>query len=369
VSVSPNGPFSFGNQPVGSPSAPIAVTIANNGSAALMITSITVGTGNTGDFSIGSSTCGASLAVNASCILNVIFDPTASGSRNAGVTITGNAGGGPITVMLTGTGVFNLPPVTVKAGGGAFGGPMLLLLGALGLLRRPRGKRHRHVAGLLGLGGMLLCGGIDPASAADDSMPASFTDHLYAGLRLGALPVDISKSSLDRQLAERGYPGVHASADTGAVGGTVYLGYQFIPYAGVEFGYAYRIATVLHLSGTVLAQPAPASIQSLLQTATGLVRGYGDIFSLTLRGRYELLAGLTINPRVGGYLWDSDVTADSGTESARTTHSGGGFSFGGSLAYRVWRGLEIGAGADRFQGNPSNNATLYAATVEWRFGG
>jgi hypothetical protein len=58
---------------------------------------------NSGDFT-QTNTCGASVAVGASCTINVTFTPTAAGPRSGTLTINDNASGSPQTVALAGAG-------------------------------------------------------------------------------------------------------------------------------------------------------------------------------------------------------------------------------------------------------------------------
>ena len=95
---------SFGNQPVGTTSAPNPVTVTNNGTASLSFTSIVA----TGDFSVAASgttcTVGAPLATSGNCVIAVAFTPTAAGARSGSLTLADNAGGSPQGVSLIGTG-------------------------------------------------------------------------------------------------------------------------------------------------------------------------------------------------------------------------------------------------------------------------
>jgi hypothetical protein len=94
---------SFGNQNVGSASAPISVGLNNTGSSNLTVTQITI----SGDFG-QTSTCvgaGANLPALTACTINVTFTPTATGVRNGTLTVADNAAGSPHQVSLTGTGV------------------------------------------------------------------------------------------------------------------------------------------------------------------------------------------------------------------------------------------------------------------------
>src|SRR5205085_481666 len=67
VTLSPSS-LNFGNQTVGTTSASQAVTLTNNQSVSLSITSITT----SGDYA-QTNTCGTSLAANSSCTINVTF--------------------------------------------------------------------------------------------------------------------------------------------------------------------------------------------------------------------------------------------------------------------------------------------------------
>jgi hypothetical protein len=102
MSLSPVS-VNFGDQAVGTKSAAAPATLTNTGTTAVAITLITFTGANPGDFS-QSNNCGKGLAPKASCTINVIFDPTASGARSAALSVTDNGGGSPQTVALSGTG-------------------------------------------------------------------------------------------------------------------------------------------------------------------------------------------------------------------------------------------------------------------------
>lgn len=92
----------FGTLTAGLASAPQTVTLSNPGTATTTLTSIT---STSGEFTLQSSTCGASLAAGASCTVGVSFAPSASGARTGALTVASNAPGSPLSVALTGTGV------------------------------------------------------------------------------------------------------------------------------------------------------------------------------------------------------------------------------------------------------------------------
>ena len=102
----------FGNQTVGTTSAASAVMVTNNGTASLTFTSIAV----TGDFAIAASgtTCSttAPVAAGGSCVINVTFTPTTTGSRSGSLTLSDNATGSPQIVSLSGTGTVSVNTIT-----------------------------------------------------------------------------------------------------------------------------------------------------------------------------------------------------------------------------------------------------------------
>ena len=92
----------------GTSSNPTTVTITNTGSALVTFATtnpISIAGANSGDFSIAanSNTCGATLAIGASCTVGVVFSPAGSGNRSATLQVNDNATGSPQTAALSGT--------------------------------------------------------------------------------------------------------------------------------------------------------------------------------------------------------------------------------------------------------------------------
>jgi phosphodiesterase/alkaline phosphatase D-like protein len=102
VNLNPNS-VNFGTQLNGSTSAPSPVTVTNAGNVALTISSVTITGANAGDFA-QTNNCGAAIAPNANCVINVTFTPSVGGARSANLSISDNAPGTPHTVALSGTG-------------------------------------------------------------------------------------------------------------------------------------------------------------------------------------------------------------------------------------------------------------------------
>jgi hypothetical protein len=317
--------------------------------------------------------------------------PADVGSYTYTLTCTGNGGSAAASAVLSA----NLVTVTVtaKSGGGSFGGYLCLCLGLLVMLRLYAVLTARKILLMndeisksrsLRAGGLLnseitttvlaltasvvvLTAGAGVSRAAGSSLddPGSPLNHLYVGVRVGSMPVRLDSSKLDQGLATLGYGSVSASTDTSAVGGTAYMGYEFTPHLDAELGYTHRNANVARLSGAIAST---ASLTPLLQDTAQLIRGYGNLYSLSLRGRFELAPRFSLDPRLGGFFWDTKVMAVGDAISIDTTHRGGGVTVGLGASYRVWRGLALGIGVDHFRGFPNNIATLYGASLEWRFG-
>ncbi len=118
------GPSSeaFGNININATSAGKDVTLANNGTGPLVVSSIAFSGANPGDFS-ATNDCNGSLAAATSCTIVVKFTPTAAGPRSADLVISDNSGNNSAsqqTVSLSGTGVA-VPNVTLSTGSLSFG--------------------------------------------------------------------------------------------------------------------------------------------------------------------------------------------------------------------------------------------------------
>jgi hypothetical protein len=102
------GSLTFSNQTVGTASASKPVTVTNNGPVAMSFASLAISTGWT-----QSNNCLPSVAANASCTINVSFQPTSTGSLTGALTLTDYSANSPQTITLSGTGI--LPAVSLSA--------------------------------------------------------------------------------------------------------------------------------------------------------------------------------------------------------------------------------------------------------------
>jgi hypothetical protein len=93
------GNGSFGTVAVGSSSAGSVFVLRNTGEGQIAISKIAA----TGDFS-ETSDCDATLDTGDSCNINVVFKPSAPGSRSGTLTVATNTAAGTYTASLSGTG-------------------------------------------------------------------------------------------------------------------------------------------------------------------------------------------------------------------------------------------------------------------------
>jgi 6-phosphogluconolactonase (cycloisomerase 2 family) len=125
VTLIPNA-LTFPATAVGAPSAAMSTTLTNFGNAPLIFTGITIDAGaNPGDFSIdpATTTCVVQTPVapgGGTCVLSVIFTPTAAGNRAANLTLADNAAPGTQALPLSGTAAAALPVVGLNPTTAAF---------------------------------------------------------------------------------------------------------------------------------------------------------------------------------------------------------------------------------------------------------
>ena len=122
VTVTP-GSLTFGSQTVSTTSAALSVTVKNTSTATVNFAGFATSGEDAEDFGVPlpNSSAGCSptgtLAAGASCTINVLFTPQASGTRTATLLIADNATGSPQTVALSGTGVTSSVVIAMAPGG------------------------------------------------------------------------------------------------------------------------------------------------------------------------------------------------------------------------------------------------------------
>jgi hypothetical protein len=126
VSLTPTT-VDFGNQPVGTTSAPRTVTLTNSGGSALTISGLTIN--NPFNFAQTNNcpVAPASLAAGAMCQISISFTPTGNLQFIGSVSVNSNAPGSPHAVQLFGRGgslpAVELAPNSLSFGSQAVGSP------------------------------------------------------------------------------------------------------------------------------------------------------------------------------------------------------------------------------------------------------
>jgi len=97
--------LSFGNQNVGTTSAPQSVTVTNFGGAPLVVQSATA----LGDFTQTNNCAG--LAGGSNCTVSIAYAPSTTGPEKGAFVMTDNAGAGKQGILLSGTGTTPIPGI------------------------------------------------------------------------------------------------------------------------------------------------------------------------------------------------------------------------------------------------------------------
>lgn len=268
-------------------------------------------------------------------------------------SVSGKATIGGVSSTFTVKTRCDLPEVHVKAGGGSLGGDLLLMLGGLAALRRWRLRFRRSAR--VAIVGLLLAGSIGRAQALD-------TDQIYGGIRLGRIDNNLA-GTLRRGLREQGYTGITSSGDSDRLGGTLYIGYAFLPFGDFELGYTHADNPDVRLHGTLASG---TSLDALLHDAGRLARGYGDQYSAAIRVPMPMTSRLSIAPRFGLLLTTTSVRLRAADRQLTFNDHGGGYTAGADLRYRLWRGLQLGVSINYFDASSDKHSVEYAGLIEWR---
>ncbi|MGA8151498.1 MAG: Ig-like domain repeat protein [Terriglobales bacterium] len=119
--VGPQGFLAFPNQGKGTASAAQLVTVTNTGNTVMVLTNVVITGAKAADFKIDSTTTtclltpGTYLYVGQTCRIGVIFTPSATGTRQATLTLLDNTITGADSVTLSGSGVLPTPTFTITS--------------------------------------------------------------------------------------------------------------------------------------------------------------------------------------------------------------------------------------------------------------
>jgi hypothetical protein len=123
LTVSPSA-LTFPPSTLNFPSAPQTITITNSSAVPINLNVFGFSGSDVSEFKGGGTDdCVGSLGIGASCTVQVVFTPTAAGSRSASLSIGNNGVDSPAPVSLMGTGVVGVGgPVTVSPASLTFNG-------------------------------------------------------------------------------------------------------------------------------------------------------------------------------------------------------------------------------------------------------
>jgi hypothetical protein len=109
-----SGALDFGSELVGATSSALTETLTNSALSEVTISAISIVTDQSGttEFKQTATTCGATLAAGASCMIDVTFTPALRGPRTASLSVTDNTANSPQVVPLNGQGVTAGPNAT-----------------------------------------------------------------------------------------------------------------------------------------------------------------------------------------------------------------------------------------------------------------
>jgi hypothetical protein len=96
----------FSSHKVGTTSQAKTITVTNVANVAVNLTGLpSIGGADAADFLIAANTCGStSIAAGATCTVSIKFSPTATGARDATLSVAVDGGGSPAPAPLSGMG-------------------------------------------------------------------------------------------------------------------------------------------------------------------------------------------------------------------------------------------------------------------------
>jgi hypothetical protein len=292
VSVAPAA-LSFGNQVVSTTSAALPVTLTNNQTTGITLTTPTL----TGEFSLAGGTCGKTLAPSGSCTYLVTFTPAALGTRSSALNLAFNASNSPISVPLSGVGVMpagvapsilTFATQTVGSSSAALTATVTNYQATAVTLGAPT------VSGDFSVTGGTCATGLEPGQSC--AYQIAFTPQA-AGTRTGTLSVNDSASNSPQTVALSGAgvasPGLSGVAPgNGLLGATVKvtingINTHFTSASKVTSGAGITVGNVVQVSGlqltatfTIAATATPGPVPVTVTTGAEVARlGAGFIIT------------------------------------------------------------------------------------------
>jgi len=268
-----SGSLSFGTVLVGASSS-MGLQLTNNGASGATITSYSA----SGDYSVAAGTCpqpGGTLAAGASCMLQITFSPSQSGTRTGTLSIASSATPLPLSASLTGTGAQS--QLQINPGGLSFGSVSIGATASLSLTLLNTGTAAITNIALTISGDYSIaapCSSTTLAGGASCSVTINFTP-TAAGAHTGILTVTSS---------DPGSPASIPLSGTGAANGSFTLmvnggsSASATVASGSPASYTLAVTPTNGFNGTVVLNctpvtPAQYATCSLLPSSVMLIAG------------------------------------------------------------------------------------------------
>jgi trimeric autotransporter adhesin len=315
----------FGNQTVGGLYPARRVTLTNGGSATLSAIALEV---QGAAFALAANTCGATLAVGASCSIDVAFTPAAAGAGYEGqLRVASNAEGSPHVATLLGAGIATAQPVlewqpanTQLAFGHVVAGSVSAPQTATLFNRGPGGAR---ITLLNAVGADAAAFSVTAGSCPVGDTPLAENDSCTLEVRFA--PGSAGAKAARVQVASSGSAPAELTLGGSGLGGpspALTLSATSLAFNGVRVG-AQSLPLELRLSGSGSGVVRVTDIQA----SAGFVVLNKDCPPLpfTLAAGANCTVTLNYKPEaVGGSTGTLKVVSDAGATPAEVTLSGNG---------------------------------------------
>jgi hypothetical protein len=298
--------ISFGNQVVGSTSAAHPVQLTNSGTSTMNI----LGIAASGDFA-QTNTCGATLAVGASCTVSVTFTPTQPGTRSGMLSVTDDASGSPQTVTLSGTGL--APLAALNPSSLTFASTLVgSSASAQSVMLTNNGTSTLNISGVAATGDFSETNscGTSLAAGASCAISVVFTP-TQGGTRVGGLSVADDAAGSPQIISLSGL-------------GTTPSPSASLAPTGLQFG-GEPVGTASSTQAIKLANSGTAALQISAITATGDFSQTNNCGS-TLTIGASCTINVTFKPTQGGAR-SGAVTVVEGTGTSQVALAGTGMDF------------------------------------------
>lgn len=171
---------------------------------------------------------------------------------------------------------------------------------------------------------------------------------------------DFSVEGTNEALSELGLTSTSTSDDSDQ-GFKFFGGYQFSEYFGAELSY---IDTGDMTANTTITFPFNGTVETQHET-TGV--------NLSITGRYLLTRDLSVQARVGAFMWDSDTSVNAlfpqQTNETKTSDDDTDISFGATAAYRLNNNMQVRLDWDHLPTSAQTDVDydLFSINLQYQF--